>query len=293
VKGAPMAVKKRGKYWHLDVTINGKRIRRAIKEAQTQRQAEKAERIIINEIYENRFGIGGQKLFSEFVENSYKPYAKTHKKGYDVEVSTLKSLLETFGKKRLYEITPEEIEKYKRRRTGEKTLRGTIRARSTINREIAVLSAVFVLAKSYGEIKENPVSKVKYFGNLTSRERILTDAEEIKLFERIKGDVKLSRQIEILLYTGLRRGELFKSEWRDVNADEGFLHLRAEITKANRARTVPMLSNVREIFTALKNEAADISPKAKVFPGAKSQPFTLTKKFSDVCSELVHSNLSF
>lgn len=281
-----MAVYQINGHWYIDVTINKRRIRKAIKEARTRRQAEQAERILRDEIFESRFGVGGQKFFADFVENSYKPYAKAHKKGYDVEVSSLKPLIETFGNKRLYEITPEQIETFKRKRATEKTSRGTIRAKSTVNREIAVLSAVFGLAKNYGEIKENPVSRVKYYGNLKSRDRVLSDDEEKLLFESIKGDEKLSRQVKILLYTGLRRGELFKIEWRDVDLSEGFINLRAEITKANRARTIPMLSNVQEIFEALRREAGDVETKEKVFAGADNQNQTLSSKFREVCDEL-------
>ena len=96
-----MSVYQRKGHWHLSITINGKRIRKAIKEAQTKRQAEKAERVLRNEIFENRYGIGGQKLFSDFVEKSYKPHAKEHKKGYSVELSVLNVLINRFGKFRL------------------------------------------------------------------------------------------------------------------------------------------------------------------------------------------------
>lgn len=287
-----MAVYQRNGHWHLDVTINGRRIRKAIKEAQTKRQAEHAERILRNEIFDNRFGVGGQKLFADFVEKSYKPYAKEHKRGYDVELASLKPLIEAFGKKRLYEITPEAVETFKRQRTSEKTIRGTLRAKSTVNREIAVLSAVFNLAKEFGEAKENPVNHVKYYGNLNSRERVLFEAEEETLFEKIKDDVKLSRQVEILLYTGIRRGELFKIEWRDIDLKEGFIYLRSEITKANRARTIPMLPNVKEIFNTIYLEAGEVSGKEKVFAGAPNQNQTLSRKFREVCDQLGFEDLT-
>ena len=287
-----MAVYQRNGHWHLTVTTNGKRIRKAIKEARTRRQAEQAERILRNEIFENRFGDGGQKIFSDFVEKSYKPHAKAHKKGYNVEVSSLKAALEAFGKKRLCEITPESIETFKRQRTSEKTIRGTTRAESTVNREIAVLSAVFSLAKNYGDVKENPVSRVKYYGNLRSRERVLSDVEEIMLFKSIEVDVKLSRQVEILLYTGLRRGEMFKLEWRDIDFVDGYINLRAETTKTNRARIIPILSNVRKVLETLRDEAGTVDLKEKVFAGASSQNQRLSSKFREHCEKLGFNELT-
>lgn len=280
-----MSVYQRNGHWHLTITINGKRIRRAIREAQTRRQAEKAERILRNEIYENRFGIGGQKLFSDFVENSYKPYAKEHKKGYDVELSVLKALIDRFGKDRLCEITAEEIERFKRHRSSEITTRGNLRSKATVNRDIAVLSAVFGLAKEFGEIKENPVSHVRYYGNLPSRERILSDSEEIILFKHLTKFPRLSQLVELLLYTGLRRGELFKLERRDVDLIDGFIELRKETTKAGRSRIIPMLSNVWAILEARSKELVDKNDNAILFPGTKTRAASFSSMFRKICKD--------
>jgi integrase len=281
-----MSVYQRNGHWHLSITINGKRIRKAIKEAQTRRQAERAERILRNEIFENRYGIGGQKLFSDFVEKSYKPHAKEHKKGYSVELSVLNVLIERFGKYRLCEITPEEIEEFKRFRASEITCRGKKRSKATVNRDIAVLSAVFNLAKDFGEIKINSVENVKYYSNLPSRERVLSEVEERILLKRISDDVRFSRQVEILLYTGMRRGELFKLEWRDIDLKEGYIYLRKEITKTGKPRSVPMFSNVKAIFEGIYNEAGEIEKTNEVFPGILSQTNAFSTKFREVCSEL-------
>lgn len=272
--------------WYLTVTINGKRIRKTIKGARTRRQAERAERVLRDELFENRYGDGGQKLFSDFVENSYKPYAKEHKKGYTVELSTLKVLVAKFGSKKLIEILPEEIENFKRQRKAEITTRGKERSKSTVNRDVAVLSAVFNLAKDFGEIKKNPVNSVKYYTDLNSRDRVLSDDEETILFDFIRDDVKFSRQIEILLYTGMRRGELFKLEWRDMDLTKNQIHIRKETTKTGKGRTLPMLSNVRDIFENIFREAGEVNESEKIFIGIKSQATKFSKQFQDICSEL-------
>ncbi len=290
-----MVVRQRGTKkgsWYVHLQVNGKRIRKVIKEARTRREAERAERVILSELFENRWGNGGQKNFTEFVDKSYKPYAKEHKKGYTVELSALKVLTKRFGKHRLCEITPEDIEKFKRERTAEKTRLGKPRSRATVNRDVAVLSAVFNLAKDFGELKENPVSRVKYYTNLPTRERVLSEEEEKVLFERIRNDVKFSRQIEILLYTGMRRGELFKLEWRDIDLINGFINIRKEITKTGKARPLPMLSNVKAIFENLHNEAETINPKDKVFDGVKSQDISLSIHFTEICKELEFEGLT-
>ena len=278
--------------WYLSVTINGKRIRKSIKGARTRRQALQAERVLRDELFENRYGDGGQKLFADFVEHSYKPYAKEHKRGYNVELSILKSLLEKFGKQKLIEITPEAVEKFKRERASATTTHRKTRAKSTVNRDVAVLSAVFNLAKDFGEIKENPVSRIKYYTNLNSRDRVLSEDEEIIFFEHLKDDIKFSRQITILLYTGMRRGELFKLQWRDIDLTKGFINIRKETTKTRKPRNLPMLSNVREIFEALRGEAGDVPETNKVFEGITSQANQLSGKFREVCLELGFEDLT-
>jgi len=278
-------------HWYLYVVVNGKKIRRSIKEARTRRQAERAERVLRDEIFENRYGEGGQKLFSDFVEKSYKPYAQEHKRGFKIELSILNVLLDKFGKLKLFEITPEAVEKFKRERATEITNRGTIRSKSTVNRDVAVLAAVFNLAKDFGEIKNNPVSNVKYYTNLNSRDRVLSEEEEAILFDRIKGDVRFTRQVEILLYTGMRRGELFNIEWRDIDLTEGFIYLRKEITKTGKARTVPMLSNVQRILEELRAEAGDALITDKIFSGITWDITKLTTNFRKVCDELGFNDL--
>jgi integrase len=198
----------------------------------------------------------------------------------------LKVLVQRFGKYRLCEITPEQIETFKRDRANEITSRGTRRSRATVNRDVAVLSAIFNLAIEYGEINKNPVSNVKYYTNLPSRERVLSDSEEARLFEYIRDDLKLSQQLEILLYTGIRRGELFKLVWGDIDLEEGFIYIPKEITKTGRARIIPMLSNVRVIFEFLFQQAGPVKHGDSIFPGVKTQPSAFSRRFRDVCKTL-------
>ena len=120
----------------------------------------------------------------------------------------------------------------------------------------------------------------------------MSEDEESVLFERLRDDVKFSRQIEILLYTGMRRGELFKLEWRDVDLSEGFINFRKEITKTSKARIVPMMSNVKKIFESLRDEAGDVPETNKIFEGSIWLSNKLSSEFRDVCIELGFKDLS-
>ena len=266
--------------------VNGKRIRKAIKEARTKKHAERAEQVLKNELFERRWGETGQRNFADFVEKIYKPNAQQQKKGFKVECSVLISLIDSFGKMRLGEITPELAFQYQQKRASEITTRKTKRSRATVNRDMSVLSAIFTLAMNFGEVRENPVSKTRYYGNLPKRDRVLSDDEESLLLNGISDDKELCRKIEILLYTGLRRGELFLLQWRDIDFERGIIRLRSETTKTGRQRTAPLLSNVRTILCELQSEAGAVGPNARIFDGNNHRAVAFSLKLKAACEQI-------
>ena len=83
------------------------------------------------------------------------------------------------------------------------------------------------------------------------------------------------------LTIGARYGELRQVRWSDVDLDERLMYLRAENTKAGRARTIPMLAelvselrSLRELHTRIHGRAVSgqdhvfLSPEGSVW----SQP---------------------
>jgi len=287
-----MSVHLENNRWYVRFQIDGVRIRKAIKQAQNRKQAERAERVLKNQLSERTWGESGLRNFADFVESIYKPNARQHKKGFDVERSVLKALLESFSRFRLGEITPSNVLEFQQKRACEITNRGTTRSKATVNRDMAVLSAIFKLAASLGEVKENPVSKIRYFGNLPKRDRILSDDEEPVLLNGIRHDIDLCRKVEILLYTGLRRGELFRLEWRDVDLINGVIRLRSETTKTGRARTIPMFSNVRRILTDLLTRAGDVRPDNLIFGGSVGRAGIFSVRLNAACARLGIENLT-
>lgn len=283
-----MAVYQRKKdgTWYVDITINKKRRRKSIPEARTKRQAEQAERVLRDEIFNKRFGIGGDQLFKDFVEKSFIPHAKANHKGFETELSKINKLTDYFGAQRLHEITPELIEQFKRRIKDETTIRGTKRAPASVDRILAVLSGVFALAVRFGELKDNPVRRVDYFHQHNHRDRVLSAAEETTLFAALADEPRFYRMIKVLLYTGMRRGEMFLIEWRDVDFDNGFITLRGETTKTSKPRVVPLFSHVLEILKSIRAEAGEPGELEKVFSNYKPRGEYLSKRFADLCNSL-------
>ncbi|MGD9561995.1 MAG: tyrosine-type recombinase/integrase [Pyrinomonadaceae bacterium] len=280
-----MSVHQINGHWYYRFSINGVRHRRAIKEARTKKQAEQAEREVRNRIYESVWGESGQRNFGDFVDNVYIPHAKQHKKGFNVERSVLKALISAFGALRMCEITPRLVLEFQQHRLTETTNRGRPRSKATVNRDVAVLSSIFKLAGRLGEVKENPVSKIQYFGNLPKRDRVLSDDEELRLLNGLS-DSDLRGKVETYLYTGLRRGELFQLQWRDIDFENGLIRLRPEITKTDKARTVPMLSNVIQILSDMKTKAGKALPEDAVFAGGNSGGAFFSEQLRNACQDI-------
>lgn len=90
----------------------------------------------------------------------------------------------------------------------------------------------------------------------------LTPEQLTKLFEAIENDenIQAKNLMKMALFTGMRRGELFKLKWEDIDEHRGFIHIKD--TKGGPDQKVPLNEGAREI---LKNHVRARSPY--VFPG--------------------------
>jgi integrase len=246
--------RKIGKRWYHDFMIRKVRYRGVIPEAQNKWQAEKAEARIKNEVYESKYGKAmGEKLFREFVEESYVPWAKANKRSWKIDLSRLKPLLGYFGKKRLGEITPFSIEKYKslRRNTPVVSKRNQ-KARSigAVNRELRLLSRVFKLAIANNEVRENPCQKVGIIKGEQGRTRYLLPGEEERLMSVLVGDRQHLRAMVVLVVnTGLRVSEVFNLQVGHVDFHRDVIYVKR--TKTDEDREVPLNDTSRELLLEL------------------------------------------
>jgi integrase len=79
--------------------------------------------------------------------------------------------------------------------------------------------------------------------------------------------------MKLVLYTGMRRGELFRLRWDDVDFDRGFIHIRGP--KGGRDQKIPMNSSAREL---LKKHPKTKHDSPYVFPGKGGKQRTDIKK---------------
>jgi integrase len=170
----------------------------------------------------------------------------------------LKVLKEFFGKRKLPSITHGDLERYKAARlkvpavVGRNTRRTKSKGKpkerqrsiATVHRELSLLRRVLNVAVRNGWLVKNPFDMGDALirpGDEKPRERILSREEEARLLAACTGMREHVRAIIICaLDTGMRRGELFKLTWNDVDFDNRIITVRAFNTKTLRERQVAM-----------------------------------------------------
>ena len=177
-------------------------------------------------------------------------------------------------------------------------------APSTCNKDLANLRAVFTYAVKHDVLDRHPMRKIEHLKENNERVRYLgsMDPDEPRRFwealarreerirqERDRGnewrrtrgvmelpDLRKATYADHLLPvcivaadSGLRQGEIFHLEWRDVDWYADVLRVRAENAKSGKGRAVPMTGRVRACLEAWR---AQTMPGGRVFKGKNGGP---------------------
>ena len=142
------------------------------------------------------------------------------------------------------------------------------RTEADVNRDLQLLRNVLNFALRQGWLIKNPFSLGEPLISQAvevRRERVLSRAEEERLLLACTANRSHLRPILIAaLDTAMRRGEIFKLRWQDVDLIAGEITVRATTTKTGKARVVPISSRLRQELTQLK-AAAPPDPEGRVF----------------------------
>jgi len=136
-----------------------------------------------------------------------------------------------FGNVPMKEFNQQKVERFLAERMEEKQL-----SPATRNRHLAHLSSMLNKGKQWGLITDNPAQGIKPLVENGARTRFL-DKEEIQLLLNAATDG--FRPILITaLHTGMRRGEILKLKWSDVDLKNWLITVRE--SKSGKKRMIPM-----------------------------------------------------
>lgn len=212
-------------------------------------------------------------------------------RSYKTVEMAMNVLREHFGAKLIKSIRPSDIEQFKTKRLNTKTKCNTERAISSVNRELGVFRATLNFAVRESFLMANPFSKCSVISKADEniRERILSRKEEVSLLSALEYRNKQNKQTIIhikplviaAIDTGMRRGELFKLLWSDIDFENNLIYIRATNTKTQTARVVGISERLHSQLIELWNHSEKLLEKS-VF-GLDSKYSNINKAWKTAC----------
>lgn len=184
----------------------------------------------------------------------YRDEITPQKRSADTEAYLLNAFLrQPIANLTLAQITPSHFSAYR-----DKRLKG-VKA-GTVNRELSIIKHAFDMAEREWDIPmpKNPLSKVKKMKVNNARSRRLEDAEYLVLIEAVEATRNglIKPLMNFAIETGMRRGEILRLQWADIDYDSRTLFI--PVTKNGHSRTIPMTAKAVEILQELQgNDNAD------------------------------------
>lgn len=133
---------------------------------------------------------------------------------------------------------------------------------TTFNHQIAIVQHAFEVAirEWHWPFKENPLKRLKKPRNNKGRERRLEGIEEklLLLHTEQTRNPHVKNVILFALETAMRRGEILRIDWKDVNLSKKTLHI--PITKNGSPRTVPLTPRALELLVQVEKREGKLFP---------------------------------
>lgn len=307
VRGFLLRVHPSGRMAFYAQYARGKRAKLGNADAISVEQARERAKKIIGEAYQGADPMAAVReakvaTFSEFVENLYRPWAEANIRTVEGTLGRLRANFPNLQKKKLAEVTPWLIEKWRagRLKAGAKV--------ATANRDLDDLKSVLAKAVIWGQLDRNPIAGVKRGRvDTTAKVRYLEKDEENRLRQALDDREERTRQerdranawrrergykllpdlrsvpfadhlkpmVILSIGSGMRRGEVFSLTWSDVDLLARRITVQGAKAKSGRTRHIPLNS---EVTAALKGWRDQTSGSGFVFPGEGGERLNNVRK---------------
>lgn len=211
--------------------------------------------------------------FYEFATEHYIPYASVHKLTVNSDLAILKKhLYPTWRQTPLTHINQHNIQKI---------LNGAlVRLKpATVNRIRSCILRMFRLAMEWGFVDKHPGTYIKKLKENNVVQRFLSKDEIVRFIRACDEDEggAGANALKFALLTGMRIGEICKSQWKDFSLEDGKASLFLPHTKAGLSRTV-LINNAA--LTVLEEQSHIRKPdNPYIFAGtAQGKAITHPKK---------------
>jgi integrase len=231
--------------------------------------------------------------FRQFMEEEYLPHCKaTHTAStYIRDRSLAAAVLQHFGKMTLRAITSGEVQRYVDQRVGVRTRFKKAIKPATVNRELMCISGAMTEAMKRGYIDRNPVFGVPQLPEHNDRLPWLTAQEE----ERLLGYAPdfLKPMILTALHSGMRRGEIMRLKWGDVDFDQGLI--RVAESKSHKTRYIPINATLRKLLESIDHFVGEKGPSPYVFtnPATETRYEDVSHAFDRAANRAGYDDVTF
>ncbi len=193
----------------------------------------------------------------------------------------------------LADVSPAVIVEHRDKLKNGKTVRGTQRSPSTVNRYLAALSHVFTIAmKEWGWVEDSPFRRVTKLKEPRGRVRFLSDDERVSLLKACKEHSEQLYTIIILaLSTGARQMELLTLNWSQVDLSRGLILL--EDTKNGERRVLPLAGHAYELIKELSKVRRIDSDLLFPSPKKPNKPINVQNIFKAAVKKAKIDNFRF
>lgn len=158
-------------------------------------------------------------------------------------------------------------------------LRGLGRSKATVNHYFTLLKSLFNYAIKQKHLSENPVKEIIPYTVDGKRreyspeeiERILAAADHVEKIARRGSVVQryAKRIVLLLLYTGMRTGELLRLRWDNVKDDK--IVLKRTETKQKKEKVIPLTDGIKEVLASMRDDRRKNGYVIPLRPGAKER----------------------